>query len=288
VHYVAIVILILLSACTLASDEPGKQAIGRFSLTEDSLQQWKLPKRLKEISGLALTPDDRLFGIADEQAVVYELDYIRGEITKSFALGRQTPRADFEGIAYLGELFYLVTSNGLVFVAPEGSDGERVDFEVYQTGLGRYCEIEGLAQDVQSGTLLLACKRSHGKDEHEKLVIFAWPLPNGEHSAVREIEIPEDEISKRINKKRIRPSAIVIDPETGNLIGVAGPQRAIFELMPNGELIDAIILPLAKRHRQAEGIEITRDGKLLIADEGGKKKARLSVYGPEQNKTTDQ
>ena len=104
----------------------------------------------------------------------------------------------------------------------------------------------------------------------------------------REIAIPGDQIAEKIGKKHIRPSALVVDPESGHLFGVAGPQRAIFELKPNGELIDAIILPLADRHRQPEGIEITRDGKLLISDEGGKKKARLSVYTQGNKKPTDQ
>ncbi len=100
--------------------------------------------------------------------------------------------------------------------------------------------------------------------------------------------IPEDEIADRIGKKHVRPSAIVIHPETADIYGLAGPQQAIFQLTPTGELIDAIILPLADRHRQPEGIEITRDGKLLIADEGGDKKARLGVYAPGNNQTADQ
>lgn len=250
--------------------------------------QWKLPKKLKEISGLALTPDDRLFAVDDEYSVIHEMDYRQGKTVKSFALGSSITRADFEGIAYLGELFYLVTSNGLIYVAAEGDDGDRMEFDVYQTGLGKFCEIEGLASDVQSGTLLLACKKSRGKNTSGRLSIFVWSPATGRVLHDREIVIPEDDIARKIGKKRIRPSAIVVDPETGNLFGISGPQRAIFEMKPNGELIDAIILPLADRHRQAEGIEITRDGKLLIADEGGKKKARLSVYSSGQNKTPDQ
>ncbi len=278
-----------MSACLLAaSNSTGKFDIGKFSLGEDSLRQWKLPKNLKEISGLAMTPDDRLFAVDDEQAVIYEIDYQQGKTIKSFGLGSPITRGDFEGIAYLDGKFYLVTSHGLVYVAAEGSDGERVDFDVYQTGLGRFCEIEGLASDDRSGSLLLACKKSRGKTKDGKFSIFVWSPATGRVLHDREIAIPEDEIANRIGKKNIRPSAIAVDPESGNLFGIAGPQRAIFELTPNGELIDAIILPLADRHRQPEGIEITSSGKLIIADEGGKKKARLGVYSPGQNKASDQ
>ena len=284
----AFVSLSLLSAFTLASDAASGHGVGRFALDESSLQQWKLPRRLKEISGLALTPDDRLFAVDDEQAVIYEIDYRQGKTIKTFALGSPITHADFEGIAYLDEMFYLVTSSGLVYVAPEGENDERVDFEVYQTGLGRFCEIEGLTAAIDSGTLLLACKKSRGKTKPPKFSIFFWSPASGRVLHDREIVIPKKEISNKIGEKQIRPSGIVIDPLTGHLFGIAGPQRAIFELAPNGELIDAIILPLADRHRQPEGIEITQDGKLVITDEGGKKKARLSVYSPGHNKNSDQ
>jgi len=285
---VAIAFLSLLSACTLASDTENSQGIGRFALDSGSLQQWTLPKKLKEISGLALTPDDRLFAVADEKANIYELDYQRGEIIKKFALGSPSIRDDFEGIAYLNELIYIVTSSGRIFEFAEGNDGDRVQFKAYPTALGSYCEVEGLAQDAKTDTLLVSCKRNRASGKRADLSIFVWSPTTGEFIREREITVPQRAIAEKIGKKRLSPSAVAIDPETGDLYGVAGPQQAIFQLKPNGEPIDAIILPLANRHRQPEGIEITRDGKLLIADEGGKKKARLSVYAPGHNKTTDQ
>ncbi len=287
-QFSAIALLSLIATCSHAAESFASAEFGGFALDADSLKQWKLPKKLREISGLALTPDDRLFAVDDEQAVIYEIDYVQGKTIKAFALGRPIPRDDFEGIAYLDGVFYLVTSTGLIYVTTEGDDGERVEFDIYQTGLGRFCEIEGLAQDVQSDTLLMACKKRKGKKAGGRFSIFAWSASAHRVLHDREIAIPEDDIAQRIGEKHIRPSAIVIHPETGDIYGVAGPQRAIFQLTPNGTLIDAIILPLADRHRQPEGIEITRDGKLLIADEGGKKKSRLGVYAGGQNKTTDQ
>ena len=287
-QFSALALLSLIATCSHAAESSAPAEFGGFALDADSLRQWKLPKRLKEISGLALTPDDRLFAVDDERAVIYEIDYLQGKTIKAFALGSPITRADFEGIAYLDGVIYLVTSSGLIYVTTEGDDGDRVEFDVYQTGLGRICEIEGLAQDAQSNTLLMACKKSRRKENGGRFSIFVWSASAHRVLHDREIAIPEDEIAERIGKRHVRPSAIVVHPGTANIYGVAGPQRAIFQLKPNGELIDAIILPLADRHRQPEGIEITRDGNLLIADEGGKKKSRLGVYGRSQNKTTDQ
>ncbi len=274
-------------ACSAASDSTESQRIGRFSLDADSFQQWKLPRKLREISGLALTPDDRLFAISDEQGIIYELDYNQGNIVKTFGLGSPIARDDFEGIAYLNGLIYIVSSAGRIYELAEGNDGEHVNYKAYKTGLGGICEIEGLAPDIQSGTLHLACKQNKPGNKQDSLAIYAWLPSTGELLPERQVKVPTIEIARKLGKKRVNPSAIAIDPETGNYYGLAGPQRAIFELTPSGELIDAIILPLADRHRQAEGIEITRDGKLLIADEGGKKEARLGVYASGRKKTTD-
>ena len=260
------------------------QGLNGFPLDSESLQQWKLPKKLKELSGLALTPDDRLFTVTDEKAIVYELDYQQGEIVKAFSLGNPTVHADFEGIAILNDVFYLVTSKGRIYATAEGNDGDKMQYKSYKTGLGKLCEIEGLAQDRQSDTLLLACKKSKVKGKGGKLSVFVWSPSTGEVLREREITIPEDDIADKLDQKHINPSGIAVDPRTANLYVVASRQRAIIEMKPNGELINAIILPLADRHRQAEGIEITQDGRLLIADEGGKKKARLSVYTPGHNK----
>lgn len=274
----AIAALCLLTACSRASDTGPRNTLDRFSLNAESVSQWKLPKKLTEISGLALTPDNRLLAICDERAIVYELDYEEGRIVKAFALGKPTERGDFEGIAYLDEIIYLVTSNGRIYATSEGADGERMSFEVYKTGLGKLCEIEGLTEDVQSKTLLLACKEKRKKGGAKELSIFSWSPTQPSDAEQNSIALPESEIEDRLGKKHVNPSGVAFDPITGSLFVIAARQRAIIELKPNGDLINAIILPLSDRHRQPEGIALTRDGKLLIADEGAGKRAVLSVY----------
>ena len=88
-RFSAIALLSLIVSCSHAAE------FGGFLLDADSLQQWKLPKRLKEISGLALTPDDRLFAIDDEQSVIYEIDYVQGK-----TISQDDPRINEERIEY--------------------------------------------------------------------------------------------------------------------------------------------------------------------------------------------
>ena len=107
---------IALAVCSLvlAQDEV---LLDGFSLDAESMKQWRLPDRLNEISGLALTSNGRLFAVGDEVAIIYELDYDRGRIVKRFALGKPVVKGDFEGIAVVDDLIYLTTSAGRVYIA---------------------------------------------------------------------------------------------------------------------------------------------------------------------------
>ena len=121
-----------------------------------------------------------------------------------------------------------------------------------------------------------ACKETRSKND--KLKIFELSVTASGISPIRDIKVPEAAIVDEIDRKHFNPSGIAIAPDTGQPIMVAARQHAIVQLTRDGELINAIILPKKKRHRQAEGVEITIDGRLLIADEGGDGKARLAIY----------
>lgn len=86
----------------------------QIQASDSGVRQWRLPDALREISGLALTPDGHLLAVADERAVIYELNYVDGKLVRAFAFGEPPLRGDFEGIAWLNERVYLVTSEGML------------------------------------------------------------------------------------------------------------------------------------------------------------------------------
>lgn len=277
----------LLSVLVLACGAETTNSISADVPESQEFRQWKLPGRLREISGLALTPDERLLAVTDERAVVYELDYDKGKVVKSFALGDPVVRGDFEGIAVLGDNVWLMTSGGDLFVTSEGPDGSNMRYRKYETKLGDYCELEGLAADKATGNLILACKETI--KEKNDLMIFELFVAQGSIELRRRVTIPEKEIEDRIDEKAINPSGIAIDPQTGQWVLIAARQEALVRLAADGSLSDAIILAKKGRHRQAEGIAITATGRMLIADEGGDGRARLAVYpaGSQGNEKSD-
>lgn len=267
----ALIAALLLTALPVAcSAEPDSDAAAE---TADGFRQWTLPDRLREISGLALTDDERLLAVADENAMVYEIDYTSGGLVKVFAFGRPVERGDFEGIAVLDGRVWLMTSDGDLYVGDEGGNGEQVAFERYETDIGKECELEGLVADPVDQVLLLVCKDGRKK---KRLRVHRWSPVDGH---LDDFKLPEKDMEDAVGRKKVRPSGIAIDPDSGDLLVVTAGQYAIFRIDRDGELIDVIMRLDPRRHRQAEGIAITGDGRLLIADEGGKGRARLAVYG---------
>ena len=249
-----------------------------YAVNQDSLYQWLLPESLREISGLAATSDDRLFTHDDEMGEVYEIDPVAGGIVKIFTLGEQGVWDDFEGIAAADDFLFMVTSTGTLYRFQEGADGQWVQFDRFQTPLDEICEVEGLTFDATHRRLLLACKQMFDDNQPEQVSVFAWSVDE-EKLAGALFEIPMEELRQSIGKKHFNPSGIVYRSITGTVFLIAARQRLILEFTLNGELI-AIMQLAKKEHHQVEGISFLSNGLLILADEGEKRRARLSLYSP--------
>ncbi len=248
--------------------------LSRFDLDATAAQQWKLPDRLREISGLGLTPDGYLVAHDDERGTIYVLDYRELRHVKTFRMGQPTARDDFESVAMADGHIYVMTSLGRLYEAPEGEDRERVRYNTFDTGLRRTCEVEGLTA-FPGRLLAIACKKPHAPTP---IAIYFWSLDD-RTLVGKPVVIPVRELAEAIDETRFNPSGLAYDERSGNFILIAARQEAIGEISTSGRFIAATRLS-HRLHRQVEGIVIAPDGRLILADEGGKKRARLTVYTP--------
>jgi uncharacterized protein YjiK len=256
-----------------AEGEPGSSL---FAATPDG--EWRLPNRLAEISGLAITREGRLFGHDDERAIVYELGLANGDVIKSFALGDPTELGDFEGIAATDDDgLFLITSTGRLYAFPEGEDGAHLEFETYDTGLAPICEAEGLAYNRAQESLIIACKTVHARAMANQVLLYSWSLRTHALGQDPWLSAPEADVAAAAGVTGFHPSSVEVDAATGRVIVLAGSERALAEFGPGGALLAA--RRLGRAHPQAEGAAILPDGALLIADEAGSRgRARLSRY----------
>ncbi len=256
-----------------------KISLESYTLNEETATHWKLSEHLEEISGLAMTRDNRLLAHNDERGIIFEIDYQNGSIAKAFQLTdmKNPVASDFEGIATIDNQIYLVTSSGRLYECREGTTGESVLFNVYTTGIGRDCEIEGLAYDESKRALLLMCKDARSADMEGKLAVYHWSIDEKQLRKDAHTVIPVVEFSRHIKGKNFQPSGIERHPISGNYFIVAARQGAIAEITPGGQVVAVREFP-AQWHRQAEGITFAADGTLIVSDEGAGKRARLTLY----------
>jgi uncharacterized protein YjiK len=272
----ALIAALALFACGEAVVPPAAEAGEGDSLfAAEPDRQWRLPDRLREVSGLAVSPDGRLFAHDDEIAVVYELDLDDGRIVKGFAVGDPIERGDFEGLAITpaGD-FHLVTSRGRILSFREGEEAERVAFERTNVRLEDVCEIEGLAYSSADESLILACKTVHDREMRDMTALYAWTP--GAREARPWLAVPEEPLAEAAGLRRLRPSGVDIDPATDRIVLISAAGRALVELDREGSLLAT--RRLDSIHVQAEGVAILPDGALAIADEGARGRALLSRY----------
>lgn len=264
-----------LGACSQAAQSSAQAQDAASLFAARATQQVRLPPALQEISGLAVSPDGRLFAHDDEQAVIYQLDTRTGEPVKSFSLGEPAETGDFEGLAITpaGD-FWMTTSNGRLMRFREGENGANVTFERYDTGLRNVCEIEGLAYLASEESLILACKRNESRDMRDTISLHAWRI--GAEAAAPWRSLPVADVAGAAQVRAFRPSSLDIDAATGRLVLLSANNGALAELSAEGELLSA--RALGREHIQAEGAAVLPDGSLAIADEGGDGRALLSIY----------
>ena len=241
-------------------------ALARAEAASDApLARWLLPSGLGEISGLALTPDQRLLAHGDEAGRVFEVDYRRGAIVKSFWIGAQLVRDDFEAIAVSGNRIFLLASTGKIYEFKEGANGTRVPFTLHDTRLGQECEFEGLAFDPGANALVLACKRIGTKSLRDFVVLYRYRLAGGFDARISRVTIPLTEVIGANQWKGFTPSDISVDPGSGDYVIIASEEHGLLRVTPAGEVIWS--RPIPPGHDMPEGLAITKDSLLILSDE---------------------
>ncbi len=254
--------------------------LSRYSF-DDSATVVTVPHDLKEISGLALSPDGRLFAEEDEDGTVYQLDPNDGTIIKRFSIGDKKDKpmhGDFEDLEIVGDRFYLMESGGDIYAFNEGSDGAVVPYDRIKTGLSDKNNIEGLCYDPSTNALLMALKDDPGKGLHDVRAIWSWSLEDGTTSAKPRFTLSRDSLHRCLDASSFHPSAIARTPD-GSFLVLSAHVPSIVEISSDGTIIDCRQLSDGL-HPQPEGVAVMPDGTLLISSEGHGVEPRLVRIAP--------
>jgi len=242
----------------------------RYDVQGQPAARHTLPSNLREISGLAVSPEGRLFAHDDESAEISEIDPATGKRLRRFGPGRLTVQGDFEGLAIAEGRLFIIASDGTLLEFSPAADGARSEYLRHQTGLGRVCDVEGLAHDARSRALLALCKTMYRGGPPG---IYAFDLQT------RQLQ-PSPRFAVRLpSGESLNPSGLAVHAATGHLVLVAASQRLVVELDRSGNVVATQKLD-RRRHPQAEGIEFLQDGTLVISDEAPRGRPHLTLYAP--------
>jgi uncharacterized protein YjiK len=256
----------------------GQNQLDFFNLDADQASQTELSEKLKEISGIALSAEGKLFAHDDERSVIYQIDPEDGHIIKKFYFGFFVKTADFEDIEIVGEDFYLITSNGILYKFKEGADGQRVDYEAIDTDLKKGNDVEGLCYDPLTDCLLLALKGHPGAGlDKDFKTVYSFHLSTRKRGSKPRFVMNRDEIKERSKENDFDPSGIARHPVSGDFYVIAASGNLMVQLDPKGA-IQSIQRLSRKVHNQPEGIVFSKDGKKLYISDEGKKHGTLTVY----------
>lgn len=225
-----------------------------------------LPEELREISGLTVRGEE-LLAVEDESGKYYPISIIDGMVGEPVEFWKD---GDYEGIELVDQDVWVVKSSGTLYqITGAGTQVQRV--EKYNTWLTGDNNVEGLAYDAAHNRLLLACKTDADDDGRSKdnRYVFAFDLDRKVLGERALYTIPCKEYHE------FSPSALAIQPGTGNLYLTSSVNNQLMVLDPMGEVLetyrfDKDLLP------QPEGLAFTPEGTLYISTEArGGQPARI-------------
>lgn len=243
----------------------------QFSFDFDNPEVVKLPKKLKEISGLTGWKEDgQLLAVQDEDGLFFIVDAATGTITESFKFGKDR---DYEGITHDGNTIYVLERDGDLHLIEYEPGTKEYDARKLETDFSYRNDTEGIAYEAKTNSLLIVPKEnelSTDLDNYQRGV-YRYHIETGITDATPAYVLDLQVIGKVIYGKDkphlLKPSGIAIDPLTEDIYVIASVGNILVVLDREGELKHIEILR-EKVFKQPEGICFDQSGNLYLSSEG--------------------
>jgi len=259
-----------------------------------------LPKSLREISGMVALDDERIACVQDEKGKLYEARLKDGELLDKRAL---LPDGDYEGIARVGDAWFFARSDGALLRVREVADRAPV-VDTFALDLPQK-DLEAVALDPavegRAARLLVAGKEppEGNKQERDQRFVFAFDLDKQQldekpawelsrkaiRAAVAELQqasrvanAPDDKPAPK-PKLQLHVSELAVQPGTGHLWILSGPDRALLAVDRDGALRTFVVFDEAALP-QPEALAFLPCGDLVVASEGKDGPALVARFAP--------
>jgi uncharacterized protein YjiK len=252
-----------------------------------------LPDTLREVSDISMIGDNKIACIQDENGIVFIVNSNNGEIEKQIPFASD---GDYEGLAVVDRDIYALRSDGMLYQIIDYNSG-KPEVKIFPTGVPAK-DNEGLCYDKTHNRLLIAAKGKSGKGHAYKSIreIFAFNLAEKkldekpaytfylddilQFAATNHVPLPVKPAKKKKPAEvqfRFTTSAIGIKEDSNELYLISSMDRVLMVFNTDGQLKNMKLLE-KDLFNKAEGLTFTKNGELLISNEGQKGKPRVLVF----------
>lgn len=241
------------------------------------LERFKLPKKLKEVSGIDYLSNGKFACIQDEKGVVFIFNSAEGKLERKIPF---SGAGDFEGITVVGQTIYVIRADGILFTIENMNDSKPV-VKKYKTGLTIKNNIESLCYE-KAGNRLLMVGKDKEADRQDQKKIYSFDIQTKKLNSTPAFVIDLNNKLIRSGKRKLRPSDMGIHPVSSDLYIIDGPAEKLLILDSGGAVKNVYALD-SKQIPQPEGISFEENGDVYISTEGDKRSGailKVSIPNP--------
>jgi hypothetical protein len=268
-------LLFFIAVALCCCNDPVKNYTSPAGYDLTSPEKKNLPEALLEISGISFGPaaSDTLYAVNDEDGSLFAVS-ISANNTQ-YSKTRFAKSGDYEDIAFYRGKWVVLKSNGTLLCFSTYSIGNADSIAVYKDMLPQG-EYESMA--VAGDTLYVLCKSCPADDPASggtgSISAYAITESGGGLAMIRSISIALSGITK---DRAFRPSAMALNPVTGNWFIISAVNKKLVELSRQFQFVGMHHLKGAL-FKQPEGMAFGSDGTLYVSNEGDDERADLLVF----------
>ena len=236
----------------------------------------KLDLKLKEISGIAWDSKSNTFlAINDESGNLFVLDKETKLISAEYLFG---DKGDYEDVAILNGIPYMLRSDGTIFKFIKDSTGKTYGPEAGKIGLSGSNDFETMYSDPARKALIVMCKNCNSDDAKSVSAYAFYPDSIGfDNKPLFTIDAAKVAELSPFKTSKLQPSAAAIHPILQKLfiLSSASSQLVIADLNGN---VQSVYKLSQKLFPQPEGITFKQNGDMYISNEGVGVKSTLLKF----------
>ena len=238
---------------------------------------YKLDPKLREVSGIAWDSKSNVFlTISDASGKLFYVD-------KDGRLSPDEPvfgdNADYEDVALLNGVIYILRSDGLITKFIKDSTGKTYGVEAGKINLSGTNDFETMYADPARKALVVICKNCISDDDKSVSAFAFYPDSIGFDSKPIFI-IDAEKVNKLSPVKtgiKLQPSAAAIHPVLQKLFILSSASHHLVITDLNGK-VDSVYRLSPTLFPQPEGIAFTKNGDMYISNEAKMSKPNLLKF----------